>query len=216
MTKRIPHQEEAINGNNLVETYAREHEENSQSHFSAFLNDLEKLNPRGRFLEIGSGPGFLTALVAEKYPQSTIVALEPSKEMIDYAKTFRKTKGLDNRIEFVQGSIDDETKVKKLGQFDLVYSTFSLHHWTNPQQAWRMISKTVKSSGTIFIHDLKRVSWLYHLPFKNGFFESIRAAYIPREIGYMLKYAGIRNYKIKTPFPYFWMSIIADKSHKTV
>ncbi|MFC1863089.1 hypothetical protein ACFL1Z_03965 [Thermodesulfobacteriota bacterium] len=63
----------------------------------------------------------------------------------------------------------------------------------------------------MILHDLKRVSWLYLLPFQNGFVSSIRAAYRPREINKMMIQAGIDKFEIKTPFPYFWYTILVNK-----
>ncbi len=214
MTKRIPHIEDAISSAEAVSSYIEGHDENHSAHYFGFFKELEKLSIQGRLLEIGSGPGILTALMAKLYPHVEILALEPSSDMIDFATDYCEEAGLSNRVSFVQGSIDDRRNLKELGQFDLVYSTFSLHHWKHPQEAWRAMYSFVKENGRLLIHDLKRVPWLYHLPFQGGFFESIRAAYLPKEIEFMLSYANINDYRIKTPFPFFWMSVIANKPNK--
>ncbi len=214
MTRRIPHQNELIEGTESVETYAENHENNVSSHFGAFLKEFDRLDINGKSLEIGSGPGFLTALIAQKRPKAEITALEPSSEMIRYAKTYVQKKGVNGNVTFIQGSVEDRQLMENLGQFDLVYSTFSLYHWEKPKTAWRYLFNRVNRNGTLFIHDLKRVSWLYHLPFDNGLFESVRAAYTPVEVGDMLMNMGIgtSQYTLKTPFPYFWMSILINKS----
>ncbi len=212
MTARIPHKDEVIVNTVAVGAYVKNHEDQVSSHFSAFLKEFDRLNIDGRFLEIGSGPGFLTALIAQKKPNASITAIEPSVEMISFAEKHIKKKGLDRNVRFIQGKVDDSELMENLGTFDLVYSTFSLHHWEKPKAAWRYLFSRVARNGILFVHDLKRVPWLYHLPFKNGLFESIRAAYNPDEIASMLANMGIRQYKLKTPFPYFWMSIIIDKN----
>lgn len=210
MTSRIPHIEETITGNENVAAYAGSHKNGAASYFKAFFKDFDPLGSNGRFLEIGSGPGFLTELIAKKKPEAQITALEPSTEMIDFARNHMKEQGIDTNVRFVQGSVDDRDVMNSLGQFDLVYSTFSLHHWKKPNTALRYLFSKVNRNGTLFIHDLKRVPWLYHIPIKSGVFESIRAAFTKNEIAEMLHGMGIGKgeYTIKTPFPYFWMSIL--------
>jgi len=129
---------------------------------------LYKLGINGQYLEVGSGPGLLTALIARKKPEVRITALEPSAQMIDFARTHARKQGVEHQIKYVCGSVEDGKTMEGLGQFDLVYSTFSLHHWENPNTAWRYLLNRVKKNGTLFVHDLKRASWLYYLPFKNG------------------------------------------------
>jgi len=205
--KRIPHQSDAIETVAHVAAYAKQHENMTEMQFKPFLKAIDRLPVKGRLLEIGSGPGFLTALVAERCPDSSIMAVEPSLAMIESARRYVDGKGLGNRIEFVQGKVDDPRFMAKLGQFDLVFSAFSLHHWENPPVAWRCLMSRLNRNGTLFIFDLKRVSWLYYLPLINGFFNSVRAAYRPREIVHMLKNMGLRKFAIQTLFPYFWMTI---------
>ncbi len=210
MTKRIPHREEFIEGVQSVTAYVESHRDNAASHFRAFLKEFDNLDCDGRFLEIGPGPGFLTALIAEKKPKAQITALEPSSEMIEFAQNHLQSRGVNGNVRFIRGSVDDSEVMGSLGEFDLVYSTFSLHHWKKPNTAWRYLFSKLKKNGTLFIHDLKRVPWLYHVPFGKRMLDSIRAAYTPDEISDMLMTMGIaRNqYTIKTPFPYFWMSVL--------
>jgi SAM-dependent methyltransferase len=98
-----------------------------------------------------------------------------------------------------------------LGKFDLVYSTFSLHHWKDPEASISNLWNTVKDKGTLFIHDFKRVWWLCCLPLKGGEIDSIRASYTPKEIKAILQELGIINYKIKTLFPFLLQSIVVCK-----
>jgi 2-polyprenyl-3-methyl-5-hydroxy-6-metoxy-1,4-benzoquinol methylase len=210
MTLRIPHKNDVIADGSAVEAYVKNHRHLEDVHFKAFLKEFDQLGIKGKYLEVGSGPGLLTALIAQKNPEARITALEPSARMIEFARRHAENQGVEDRIDFVCGSVDDGRLMDSLGRFDLVYSTFSLHHWEKPNTAWRYLLSSVKKKGTLFVHDLKRVSWLYYLPFKNGLFESIRAAYNCVEIGRMLRSMGIEDYKLKTPFPYFWMSILVQ------
>jgi len=208
MTKRKPHKDEAITGIENVEKYFETHENKAKTHFGKFLNQIENYELSGKFLEIGPGPSILTAIMIKKFPNAEFTAVEISKDMIDLAKKYLEGKGYNNKVHFIEGNVYDEKLMKSLGKFDFVYSTYSLHHWQDPVNAFRIIYNSVLADkGLLVIHDLRRVNLLYHLPIHNGIFNSIRAAYTPKEIKTMFNDIGIRNYTINTPFPFMTVFI---------
>jgi ubiquinone/menaquinone biosynthesis C-methylase UbiE len=219
MLKRIPHSSQDISGEPKTKEYVQHHQKYARLQFKAFMGELaqeyihRQLPPDGRFLEIGPGPGFLTAFMAEQYPQAEMNALELSADMISTAKEVVGKTQPACRVRFIAGSVDDKSLMIHLGKFDLVYSTFSLHHWEKPVQAIKTMYRALKEGGLMMLHDLKRVPWLYLLPVRNGFIDSIRAAYRPGEIRHMLSEAGIgiHDAAVKTPFPYFWHTILITK-----
>jgi ubiquinone/menaquinone biosynthesis C-methylase UbiE len=212
MLKRIPHENKIILGEKVTEAYLKVHQKHASSQYGAFMKDLSRLPPRllptgSRFLEVGSGPGFLTASIADKYPQMEINAIEPSGDMIAVAEKVVETSHAPCRVRFIEGKVEDELLINRLGKFDLVYSTFSLHHWEDPVRAIRAMHRILSERGILMLHDLKRVAWLYWLPLRNGFIDSIRAAYRKSEMKKILAGAGIERYRVKTHFPYFWFTI---------
>ena len=217
MLKRIPHTSQDITGQLKTEEYVQNHEKHARIQFKAFLTELTRQQRRyrllsnGRFLEIGSGPGFLTALIADQYPKAEMNALELSPDMISIAKTVVNRTQPSSRVRFIEGNVDDRSLMARLGKFDLIFSTFSLHHWEHPVQAMKAMYRALKEGGLMMLHDLKRVPWLYLLPTQNGFITSIRAAYRPFEIKRMISEAKINDFKIKTAFPYFWYTLLIGK-----
>jgi len=207
MLERIPHRDEAIVGIEYTAEYLKQHSENVRSRYGAFLKAIRRAGRGGRYLEVGSGPGIVTALVAEENPGIVLTALELSPDMISIARNYVAGRGLDGRIEFREGSVSDGRRIEQLGKFDLIYSSFSLHHWVDPEQSLKRLYSALDNRGIMLIHDLKRVWWLYYLPAGNGFFESIRASYTPLELRTMMKRLNIEKYEIQTPFPYFWQTI---------
>ena len=57
----------------------------SKARFSSFLSSLKKLDINGRYLEIGSGPGILTQIIATQHTNAEIIANDISPEMIKLA-----------------------------------------------------------------------------------------------------------------------------------
>ena len=216
MMKRIPHGSQDISGELKTKQYVQHHEKHARTQFKAFLAELGRQRSRGlitdgRFLEIGSGPGFLTAMIADQYPQAEMNALELSPEMITIAKTVVGRTQPPSRVRFIEGSVDDRSLMAGLGKFDLVYSTFSLHHWEHPVEAIRSMYRALRKDGLMMLFDLKRVGWLYLVPARNGFINSIRAAYRTGEIKNMMSRAGINDFKIQMHFPYFWHTVLSTK-----
>ncbi|MEA1905647.1 MAG: methyltransferase domain-containing protein [Euryarchaeota archaeon] len=61
-----------------------------------------------------------------------------------------------------------EELMEELGEFDLVYSTLAMHHWKDPEKVIGNLLKVVGAGGVLFIHDLRRVWWLYYLPLHDS------------------------------------------------
>jgi SAM-dependent methyltransferase len=213
MLQRIAHECQEIGGEERSAEYAAHHAKYARMQFKAFLAGLQRqTNLRlatGRFLEIGSGPGFLTAIMAEHYPQAELTALELSPDMIAIARNVVAHSPHPSRVKFIAGSVDDRSLMSRLGKFDLVYSTFSLHHWEHPVQAIKTMYRALISGGLMLLHDFIRVPWLYLLPAQSGFIKSIRAAYRVDELKQMLQSADVPDYDIRTPFPFFWQTVSA-------
>jgi ubiquinone/menaquinone biosynthesis C-methylase UbiE len=211
MPKRIPHTDlEVLTGTETAEDYLAMQRRLGRFYLNRFRKILGGLGKSGRFLEIGSGPGYQTAIIAEDYPEAEIVALEPSPDMVRIATAYVADKGLSERVRFVEGTVEDDALVAGLGTFDLVYSTFSLHHWTDPQRALRNLYGALASGGVMLIFDFER-RWLtyYLMPGPRGMRESIKAAFTRQEIEAMLAELGITTFAIDRSFPY--MAAVARK-----
>ena len=200
--------EDALIGIESARAYARE----AQSPFmrlgySRIVKGIVRQGLTGRFLEIGSGPAVLTTMIAQAIPEAHITAVDISPAMIAVAKEHVESEGLMDRIEFVEGDAIDAGLLDRLGQFDLVYSTFSLHHWDDAEGTIKNLLYAVAPGGTLLIHDLRRVWWLSWIPSEDGFIRSIRAAYTPAELGDLLTGVGIRRYEIKSG-PFYQSAIV--------
>ena len=174
--------------------------------YGVIVEAISRLGLTGNYLEVGPGPAVLTTLVAQAIPGARITALELSPDMITVAKEQVEEEGLTDRINFVEGDATDAGLLGQLGRFDLVYSTYSLHHWDHPETAIKNLLGAVAPGGILLIHDLKRVWWLYWIPSQEGFITSIRAAYTPAEIRDLLTRMGVDRCEIKNGL--FWQSVI--------
>ena len=196
MPGRIEHTEEAITGIEEARRYAEMHRQHARWIYRAFLNDIRRLTIAGTCLEVGAGPGILAVMMAQAHPHIHITAVDLSADMVAVAGEYIEEKGLAERVRSMVANVNDESVLKSLGTFDMVYSTFSMHHW-----------KAVGDGGILYIHDMKRVWWSALLPLGKGDKESIRASYTPAEIEGSLQTLGIHEYEMRTLFPFFLQSL---------
>jgi len=213
MLKRIEpeHPGEAFSIEDARE-YAEMAKKSAKMMFSACLKEIKNLDVKGKYLEIGPGPGILTAIISEDKPDVNITALELSPAMVTIAQEYINERNLQDRIHFIVGDASNEEVMEKLGKFDLVYCTYTMHEWAKPEKVISNLVKALNDNGVLYIYDLRRIWWLYYLPVRSsGFIESVRAAYIPSEIKVILQKVGITQYEIKRHFPFFIQSIILRK-----
>jgi 2-polyprenyl-3-methyl-5-hydroxy-6-metoxy-1,4-benzoquinol methylase len=184
--------------------------EESMMRYRAFIKRLKKLNVKGKYMEIGSGSGILAVALARENPDIEITAMEVSRSVTRSARKYAEKNNLQEKIHFIEGDAGSEKTIGILGKFDLIYSTYSLHHWKDPVKVIRNCFNALTEDGVFFIHDLRRAWWLYCMPFKDGFFNSIRAAYNKTELISILRSADVKQYQIQNDFP-FMLSVICKK-----
>jgi ubiquinone/menaquinone biosynthesis C-methylase UbiE len=210
MPKRIPHSDlEIITGQETTQDYLEMQKKLGRFYLRGFLRMLARQKKTGHFLEVGCGPGYQTAEVAKENPNAHITAIEPSVDMLTVAKSYIKQQGLSQRVRFFQGTVEDKALIKDLGRFDLIYSTFSLHHWHDPVKGIEHLYRALNDKGILLIYDFERHWATYYLPIKRGIIESIRASYTPGEIAAMIAGLDAGKHAVRRHFPY--LSIILNR-----
>lgn len=178
--------------------------------YRPFINMLKKLNVQGNYLDVGCGPAVLTQHIAKELPDINIVGIDNSVEMLTLASQ-EIPENMQSRIRLEYADACNPDIVDQFGSFDFIFSTFTMHHWSNTIQAIRNLYQMLKPEAYLYIYDLKRVFWLYYLPSNSGFYRSIRASYRPNELEAMLTGMNIYNYTVKTEVPFFMQSLLIQK-----
>ena len=204
------HQEGTFESIDSALNYADNHPIDSLQ-YRGFLKTIETFDLKGKCLDVGAGTGELAAALAQKHPGIEITALELSPGMVSVGESRIMEMGLQQRISFIQGDGADKAAVQVGAPYDFIYSTYSLHHWEHPQRVVENLLVGLKPGGTIYLYDLRRVWWLYWIPVRNGFTDSIRAAYTRREVKDLLGDFYSLNSRIIHEFP-FMMSITITSS----
>jgi trans-aconitate 2-methyltransferase len=106
-----------------------------------------RLDGAERALDIGCGDGWVTAEIARRLPRGSVLGIDPSTRMIDFARAHFA--GPDHRnLAFAAG---DAAALPYRGEFDLVVS-FNALHWVRDQAAaLRGIRAALKPTGRAFL-----------------------------------------------------------------
>ena len=119
-------------------------------------------SPDATVLEVGCGPGHLSVRLADEYGLD-VTGLDLDPEMIERAKSNAAQSSAIGRRPptFVVGDVaalpfDDSA-------FDLVVSTFSMHHWSDPAAGLRELARVLRPGGVALIWDLRAGFWLFHV-----------------------------------------------------
>lgn len=108
------------------------------------------LQASNSILDVGCGTGEAARYLTNHSFQGRLVGVDPSPEMIRLAQA--KMKEVKN-VEFLQA--EAESLPFENDSFDVVVSTFSMHHWWNPPAAIREIRRVLKPGGKFVLVDLQ-------------------------------------------------------------
>ena len=109
------------------------------------------LRSHARILDVGTGPGLVLVRIAPERPDLLFDAVDLAPEMIEQARTnaaeanaaITLTVADVVRLPFAQDT------------FDLVISTFSPHHWTDPVTALSEVVRVLRPGGSAWLYDFR-------------------------------------------------------------
>ena len=142
------------------ESVLRSHSWRTAENSAGYL--LPRLRPGQSLLDIGAGPGTITADLARLVQPGRTTALEANEDALDITRaTFAK---LDLSIDFIVGDVhhldlpDDS--------FDVVHAHQVLQHVADPVQALREMRRVCKPGGIVAARDsdYQAFAWFPELP----------------------------------------------------
>jgi len=121
---------------------------------TAFVERLVKLGARGRMLDIGTGPGRIPIMLAERVAAGTVVGVDASHEMLKLARRYGAQSAVAGRVSFEfadakQLPFDDNS-------FDTVFSNTIMHHIPQPRAMVAEAARVLRPGGVLLIRDLFR------------------------------------------------------------
>lgn len=103
-------------------------------------------------LDIGAGPGGLVVALAARLPDAhfTIVDVDPAMTALALARMERE--GLNTRTTVLVGDVASLPLPE--ASFDLVVSSFSVHHWPAAPDGFAEVGRVLRPGGRALIYDL--------------------------------------------------------------
>lgn len=100
-----------------------------------------------RVLDIGSGPGVVTCLLAEVFPAAEVVAVDATPALLERAKNRAGRLGVADRFHTLEAELPQD--VAKLGEADLIWAGNSLHHMGDQRAALSAFAGLLRPGGTV-------------------------------------------------------------------
>jgi ubiquinone/menaquinone biosynthesis C-methylase UbiE len=177
----------------------------------------------GQAIDLGCGAGQLAVELAQAAPGMRVTGFDLSTELLTEAHRRALDAGLADRIDFRNGDVQEVP----LGdaKADLVISTLSLHHWSDPLPVLDEIARVLRPGGAFVVFDLRRdmippfylLIWFaarYVVPQALRYIGeplgSRNAAYTPSEAAQIAQASRLTGWRIaQGPF---WLTIEGTKS----
>ncbi|MEU6996162.1 class I SAM-dependent methyltransferase [Streptomyces sp. NPDC046465] len=119
----------------------------------------------GVVVDVGSGPGALSFLLADAFPEARIVAADPEEALLARARERAGNEGLAGRFGTVRAALPDD--IDDVPQADLLWLCKSLHHVGDQGAALSALAGRLAPGGAIAL-------------LEGG----LAARYLPRDIGF--------------------------------
>lgn len=133
--------------NSLVRSYVHYSDLQRRWAWSYLAPYLKEVQTDIRVLDIGCGDGKITADIAKFIPKGSILGIDPSNSMLNWARKQYHPIEYPNLFfkegDFIELGIHDS--------FDLIVSFCALQHCSDQKEALNMISKTLKPNGKVLI-----------------------------------------------------------------
>jgi len=116
---------------------------------------LREMNLRGdeRILDLGSGLGQFTRMMARAVPNGHVVGIEYSDEQLSAAKRLAANDGESSLADLRSGDALNLDLGDEWGTFDIAHTRFLLEHIPDPLRAVKSMVRAVKPGGRIVLAD---------------------------------------------------------------
>jgi uncharacterized protein (TIRG00374 family) len=149
-TKKITHFKLDKQTAKNFEKYMKKHQELYKNLADIVKNNISGKNKKPYIVDLGVGPGLLSLELFKKFPDATIIGVDPSKEMLMLAGENIKNKKFETRL----GGITKIPVTNSLS--NMVVCRFSLTYWNTPRVNFAEINRILKPKGKVVMEFLKR------------------------------------------------------------
>ncbi|MFF8281776.1 methyltransferase domain-containing protein [Streptomyces albus] len=154
-------QETAVYTHGHHESVLRSHRWRTAANSAAYL--LGELRAGHRVLDVGCGPGTITADLAALVPEGSVTGLDAAPGVLEQARATAAERGLDN-LTFTTGDVHGLDFPD--GTFDVVHTHQTLQHVGDPVGALREMRRVCAPGGLVAARDADYggMFWYPHIP----------------------------------------------------
>ncbi|MFH8344441.1 class I SAM-dependent methyltransferase [Streptomyces sp. NPDC018045] len=105
----------------------------------------------GRVLDVGSGPGVTSCLLAHAFPRAEIVAVDPTEALLERARERAARLGLGDRFRTQVAELPDA--IDGIGDADLIWSSKALHHVGDQAAAVAALARRLRPGGLLVVSE---------------------------------------------------------------
>ena len=207
--ERIP-EPELMSGDEQARAYAgADFEEPHNSFVEEFRLAFPEVITCGYVLDLGCGPGDVTARFARAFPECEIHGVDGSRAMLKYGRMIvGGDRGLKRRIKLCYGLLPDFTPPRE--RYDIIMSNSLLHHLADPAVLWEAVSRFAAPGAPVFVMDLMRPAsandavllvekYAGNEPelLRQDFYNSLLAAYRIDEVLAQLEEFGLAHFSVQ-------------------
>ncbi|MET7341140.1 class I SAM-dependent methyltransferase [Streptomyces sp. NPDC087866] len=100
-----------------------------------------------RVLDIGAGPGVVTCLLAEVFPEAEVVAVDGTPALLERTRERARRLGLDDRVTTLHATLPEG--LPELGEADLIWAGNTLHHMGDQRAALAGFGELLRPGGIV-------------------------------------------------------------------
>ncbi|MFF3644101.1 class I SAM-dependent methyltransferase [Streptomyces sp. NPDC002564] len=153
------------------ESVLRSHTWRTAANSAAYL--LGSLRPHMTVLDIGCGPGTITADLAALVPEGRVTGVDQAPDILDRARATAAERGLEN-VGFAVADVHDLDFPDD--SFDVVHAHQVLQHVGDPVQALREMRRVCRPGGLVAVRDAdyRAMTWYPEVPAMDDWLDLYR------------------------------------------
>ncbi|KTD01354.1 methyltransferase domain-containing protein [Fluoribacter gormanii] len=188
--------------------------------FKSTVNLLRQFPSNSVLTDVGCGGGLFLLHLAKYFPGMRMFGLDISQDAIKLAEEELHNWQQKNGCTQIKFQIQLKPELEIKTSVDIILLNLVCHHLNDEELVSLLIKANDTALKAVIINDLHRnfiAYWLYKIIspvlFRNRLIThdgllSIQKSFTRTELDFFLQQAGIKNYKIKWHFPFWWSILI--------
>lgn len=116
---------------------------------AAWLRELRGTAPTQRILDIGSGAGIVSLVLAHAFPRAEVVAVDGAPALLEAVMARAERSGVGDRVQVLHASLPEDAA--KLPPADLIWASDALHHVGDQQAAIDLLRARLRPAGLLAV-----------------------------------------------------------------